>query len=439
MTLQNSCLPSKNIYTRVYLRCVRFAAVNMSYFSGPSQTLKVYSLFMMSTAATFLYGSITHAVRSNDVVAYHRFWPCIPNCGDMTLENNPHHHPNHCWNYFSHPGTWSWYPNDLNTTYPPRNKMSGVEMPYSTSTSFVYLWLGACLVYLTRRSEETTEARMDIGGLVISLAWVAASSAVFHTESNSETRHTDWRMIAPLLAWIGASCLKIDQITWQPNDKRIVVDWIQIDLIIKTMCVFPAIYVGLYLPQFSVYVGATIFGVGYIVFFIKRWRFYKSERALLVVNSCMAGLLGFTSLVCKSYGSEPDTMGPASVIFPNTQLHHLAECTNNVVAARLEDISHGWWHVHSAYALWFVMLPLFDIPPLKNETIAYALTAVWVVVFLIYAEAATSTNSQVYNGWVGITYAYLLSVSLIVWWLYRNHTGYVHLVYDNVHIQESNK
>lgn len=380
---------------------------------------------LIATAATFAYGSIVHAFRSHDVVSYHNYWPCSSDCAALELSNNPHHHPNHCWNYFDHPGTTSWYPNPLNTSYPLRNKISGVEMPYSTSTSFVYLFLGACLVYLTRRNQESDEARMDIGGLVISLAWVAASSAVFHTESTNENRHTDWRMIAPLLAWIGASCLKIENIEWQPRNGKFTVDWVQIDLLVKTACVFPAIYIGLYLPQFSVYVGASIFGVGYIIFFVRKWiNSERKDRIYLVLNAVMAGLFGFTSLVCKSYGSEPDTMGPASLVFPNTQLHHLAQCTNNVVAARLEDISHGWWHVHSAYALWFVMMPLFNISALADKKGVYALSATGPIAFLFYAEFATDTDSRIYNGWLGITYAYLLVLPLLLLFFCKEYRGY---------------
>lgn len=386
----------------------------------PRWILKTFSFLLVATAAMFAYGSIVHAFRTHNVISYHRFWPCELCSDEMLRVENPHHHPNHCWNFFDHPGTSSWYPNPLNTSYPPRYKMSGVEMPYSTSTSFVYLVLGGCLVYLTRRKEETAEACMDIGGLVISLAWVAASSAVFHTESTNENRHTDWRMISPLLAWIGATCLKIDRIEWQPVNFH--VDWIQVDLLVKTACVFPAIYIGLYLPQFSVYVGASIFGAGYIVFMARELKTpTQGNRTSVVIDAIMAGLFGFTSLVCKSYGSEPNTMGPASSIFPNTQLHHLAECTNNVVAARIEDISHGWWHVHSAYALWFVMLPLFGIRPLADHEGVYALVATGAVAFLVYAEMATSVDARVYHAWIGMTYAYLLTLSMILV-AYGNYT-----------------
>ena len=57
--------------------------------------VEVFLGWCATVVVMLVYGSATHAERRHDVVAYFKFWPCAAPC-DMTLDNNPFYHPDHC-------------------------------------------------------------------------------------------------------------------------------------------------------------------------------------------------------------------------------------------------------------------------------------------------------------------------------------------------------
>lgn len=369
---------------------------------------------------TFVYGSAVHATRPDFVTTYHRFWPITSAYGDFMIENNPHHHPNHCWNYFYHPDTEPYFPNLLNMTYPDRHARTGYDMsPFSTSTSLVYVYFAVCLVVFSEVLETQSTrmvlvedgvyvpSKMDIGGIILSLAWVAASSAEFHRNPGDITRHSDWATIAPLLAWIGADGVGLEQ--WAG---RIV------GLAFQLASVFATIYIGFTSPQIAVLIGFILIMVGCVGILARKllprhdtkknnkWGDLSRYDAL---NTVAVLLSGYTAVACKSYGNTPYSMGVFSGFVPNHDYHHIAECTNNVTAARLEDISHGWWHVETTMALWFLVLPLFGIKPLENNTYLYVVYYALTSVVIITVWTASTLDETSYAGWQAATYGMLLT------------------------------
>lgn len=408
--------------------------------------LKVFVGVFVLTIFMFVYGSITHAFRNHDVVAYHRFWPTDNN--DIPLSQNPNHHPNHCWSYFVHVDPDSYYPNPLNTTYPPRNRMNGYDMmPYATSTSFVYVGVAVGVVILAGYLENAPliddvlvrdnvyiPTRVDVGGIVLSLAWVAASSAEFHRTPSEVTRHSDWAMIGPLLSWIGADAFGIEQ--WVGSV------W---GFFFKLTCVFTTIYASFAIPKQSIFFGLALLVLGYgIAFHLRKAlsgpnasyyprRTYRggyfvwgdlTRFDLLNIGAII--LSGYTAAAFKSYGNEPYSYGPFSTLFPVHNFHHLAECTNDVNAARLEDLTHGWWHVCSAYSLWFIILTVFGIPPLANNTFLYGIYYTIITILIIVVWTLHENTHGTYAGWLATTYTTLLMFTCVVCFVIYRQSHSVH-------------
>jgi hypothetical protein len=379
------------------------------------------------TAVMFAYGSILHATRTRFVVAYHKFWP-TDDIATLMIENNPHHHPNHCWNYFSHPDSDSYFPNLHNTSYPLRSRLDGYDMsPYSTSTSFVYVCLAVCVTVLAGYAENKNLAdstlvadgvyiptRVDVGGIVLSLAWVAASSAEFHRVPGAITRHSDWAMIAPLLAWIGADAAGIEQWTGPT-----------IGFVFKFACVFSTIYTSFAAAKIAILVGIVVLCVGYVLMYIRRACPSRNRAAggdltrydFLDVVAVL--LSGYAATACKSFGNDPYSFGFLSGMFPNHEFHHLAECTNDITAARLEDITHGWWHVESAVALWFLILTVFGVRPLENNPVLYAVHYTLTLALIVTVWTAHPLHNSTYYAWIGVTYgilfAWICVLAVVIW------------------------
>lgn len=356
--------------------------------------VKCMLILTFAIIITFGYGSGMHA-RRNQVFAYHRFWPG----GDMTPENNPNHHPNHCWSYFEHEAEY-YFPNPNNMSYPPRNRIDGDMSPFSTSTSFVYIFVGACLLALVIEEEPVKDniyipAGIDTGGVVLSLAWVAASSAEFHREPNEITRHSDYASIAPLLAWVGAASAGFQQ--WNRR----------VGILYEMSCVFTTLYMSIALPKEAILVGLSILIFGYIVLLVRKHRDrFDALNVIAIVVSAYA------AVACKSFGNTPYSLDAFSGLVPNHNYHHLAECTNDVTAARLEDISHGWWHVLSALSLWFIIMSAFGFRPLDDKFYLYIAyyTAVAGVIALLWT--AHELRPSTYIVWQGVTYGVLFTWAL---------------------------
>lgn len=359
-----------------------------------------------ATLVAFLYGLIRHAYRTSDVAAYHGYWPCTGDCcGDLALYNNPHHHPNHCWNYFDHPGTDSWYPNLLNTTYPPRQKMDVDYMPYSNSTSYIYVVLGCVIVIMSNYVAETDNRRFDIGGIFVSLAWVGASSAEFHRNPTELTRHNDWAMIAPLLAIVGADGMRVEW--WWPSKSRSIRRLA--DYMVKLVCVFPSIYLGYYSPTIAILYGFAALSIGYICLFGVFLRNRMDLKHLLNISIIIP--LAFSAVACKSYGNNPNSMGAASFLFPNHEFEHYAQCTNDVNAARLSDIAHGWWHILICLSLAFLVLPQLGLEPLDSP-VSYACVSIVPAGILACAYFVGENKTLSYTAWWIVSLVSLVSASV---------------------------
>jgi hypothetical protein len=369
-------------------------------------------LFFTGTLFCFIYGTIRHSLRPHNVAGYHRYYPCtVEPCFGVNRDINPHHHPDHCWEYFYHPPGTFYFPNTLNTSYPVRDatKYGGDISPYSTASSYTYVILAVALV-LVLHDTDTAYVRspkfvhpsaIDIGGIVLSLAWLGASSAEFHRVPNAVHRHNDWHMIAPLCAWIGADAVGLE---------RWLGEWA--GYLFKFAAVFSCIYVGYvnYKIAVAIGLGVLVFGYGFM-FHLRKW-LSGTFRQWDAIRLLIALLLGWTALACKLYGTATDGDVFIHRALPSNSHHSDANCLNNVNAARLEDISHAWWQTFCAFAVWVIVVSLFDKSPFSGSPVIVGAFGVVTVGILV----CSYVNSDHYTRWLYATYisfAILIGATII--------------------------
>ena len=239
----------------------------------------------------YVYGSIVYSTRDS-VYGYHDHWPPKDNCdGTMMIENNPQHHPNHCWPFLEHPANTSYFPNPNNGSYPSRQRKTDGSpiFPYSTATSYAYLVFALALVGIERRYH-----RFDVGGIALSLLWVTAASAELHGFPSSYTRQSDWHVVGPLLTWVGVDAMQFADM------------WVMYMLKLILVCI--SIQMGYRNEAASLYYSAGVLVVGYVfVYHARMFRQGLLERSHFW-DAVTVFLFFFTSVVCKVYGGSADAM-----------------------------------------------------------------------------------------------------------------------------------
>jgi hypothetical protein len=349
----------------------------------------------------YIYGSIAHGYRPNRVAPYHQYWPetCA---GSIRTSNNPNHHPAFCWKYFDPPGLPS-------TQYPVRTRIDTEdESPYSTATSFAYFALAIVFIIMVDRDNDGDGIQwyQDVGGIVLSLGWVAAASANMHRAGGVVADYSDWHTIGPLMTWVGAHALMLGT--------NFVFSHV-----VKFILVFIAIYIGYYSEKLTVYVGAATLGVGYVV--VYHAHLLRTKRADLntAINFATAFLFGITAAVCQTYGDTFDDSVWYSSIVPSHGHGINARCKHNINSARLDDLGHATWHVFTMMGLWVIITTTFELQPFTSRAqhIAYILSAIAVIL-------TTWFNPDNYPVWIVIVYGGLAAQLGTSFWPHDDDNGY---------------
>lgn len=346
----------------------------------------------------YLYGTIEHEVnRKHDNWQYHNNWPLPPCHSGSLFDDNPHHHPNHCWKYFERTESYS-YPNPNNGSYPPRQRKNGPLEPYGTSTSLVYLLGALALVYYEKHYHM-----FDVGGIALSMVWVAAGSMSLHNSDTQYASVSDWHVIGPLLVWVGVEV------------SGIPAKWM--GYILKLILVVVSIFWGYENEQTSVLYAASVLFFGYfVVYHVKKY----SENTLDMTHlydACTVVLFFFAGGICKTYGGTVgDMFSPIKGIMPSHNYGTISECTNNVNLGRLQDISHATWHVCAFTGLWIIINRAFEhkdnnTKPFNHwiERLAFCLNALGIII-------CCYLNTDNYSWWLATIYTGLTIQTLTTAW-----------------------
>lgn len=337
-------------------------------------TRRSTAFIFAGTLVFYAYGSIEHSVnRGSDVWAYHRYWP--PNDCEIEIAGgaNPLHHPTFCLAHL-----------EANVTYAERGRRDGPIQPYATSTSLVYLLAALVLVHYERRYHL-----FDVGGVALSLAWVAAGSLNLHYTQTTYASKSDWHVIGPLLAWAGVDLYGLPSM-WMAYACKLAV-------------VSVAIFWGYENHNTVVYYGGAILGVGYYVVYHGRLAYAKELTTAHVLDAALTLFVFYTAMVVKTCASSADAMfeSVASVL-PAHGYGIRAKCLNDVDAARIQDITHGTWHVCALTGLWIIVLRSFDAIPFDAW---WRRVPVLINMCMLLIAAYQDVS---YEAWMGIVYSGLI-------------------------------